>query len=139
MHSYVKAGFAAEISAIPDNHWEFFVEQTLDYWETEERIYVHASVDPDLDMDEQAEYVLFWQPLTAPMVHKSGKQIVCGHTSQKSGKPLVFDGGVCIDTFAHGGGWLSCLDAGKQTVLQTNESGAQRILPALDQRPRGKR
>ncbi len=139
MRSYVKEGYAAEISAIPDRHWQFLVEQTLDYWETDERIYVHASVDPKLDLDEQPESLLFWQPFTDPMVHKSGKQIICGHTAQKSGMPAVFERGICIDTYAHGGGWLTCLDAAKQTVLQTNERGEHRILPSLDHRPKGRR
>jgi serine/threonine protein phosphatase 1 len=61
------------------------------------------------------------------MAHKSGKQIICGHTSQKSGLPAIFDGGICIDTWAYGNGWLTCFDTDRQTFIQFTESGKHRV------------
>lgn len=126
LDSYMRHGYVREIEAIPAPHWKFLTEQTLDYWETDEHIYVHASIDPELDLDDQPDFLLFWQAFADPTIHKSGKQMICGHASQKSGIPAVFDKGICIDTFAHGGGWLTCLDSAKKTFIQTNERGEHR-------------
>ena len=125
MHSTASAGNSSPFLIC---HWKFLNEQTLDYWESERHIFVHASIDPELELDEQPEFLLFWQPFRDPTVHKSGKQIVCGHTSQKSGLPAKFAGGVCIDTRAYGGGWLTCLDTRARTFVQTNERGDCRTL-----------
>ena len=59
----------------------------------------------------------------------SGKIMVCGHSSQKSGRPLVTEDAICIDTFAHGGGWLSCLDVQADMLWQANRDGDVRQLP----------
>ena len=124
--SYQRRGFSRDLRALPTRHWQFLHEQLLGFWETQERIYVHAAVAPELAMEEQPEYVLFWERFTDPMAHRSGKQIICGHTSQKSGLPALFHGGICIDTWVYGNGWLTCLDVGAQTFTQTNERGGQR-------------
>jgi serine/threonine protein phosphatase 1 len=124
--SYERQGHGGTVNDIPDAHWEFFAEQTLDYWETDERIYVHGALDPWLDMEEQPAWLLFWQRFSDPLVHKSGKQIICGHTSQRDGLPKVFDKGICLDSCVYGTGWLTCLDAAQQTFLQTNEDGRVR-------------
>ena len=56
--------------------------------------------------------------------HRSGKRIICGHTSQKSGVVRDFGFAVCIDTHACGGKWLTCLDAATNCYWQANESGS---------------
>ena len=139
LRSYGKGSRPANISEIPPAHWQFFREQTLDYWETEERIFVHASLDPTMDLDEQPEILLFWQTFAEPTVHKSGKQIICGHTAQTSGLPAVFDNGVCIDTWVYGKGWLTCLDTRAYTAIQTNERGQHRMLRIPEWRRKGDR
>jgi serine/threonine protein phosphatase 1 len=58
--------------------------------------------------------------------------MICGHTSQKSGLPLNLGHTVCIDTFAHGGGWLTCLDVRTGLYWQANQNGGLRT-DALDQ------
>lgn len=129
----------AEFDAIPESHWRFYKEQILDYWETEERIFVHASVDPEKDMDAQSEVTLFWQPFADRMKHKSGKQIICGHTAQRSGLPVIFEGGICIDTCAYGGGWLTCLNTLEGVAIQANERGAHRMLKVQEPTRGGER
>jgi serine/threonine protein phosphatase 1 len=126
LRSYAYGDFGLGMDAIPNSHWRFLSDRLLDYWETDCHIFVHASLDPDLEMNEQPDFLLFWQPFTDPTNHKSGKQIICGHTSQKSGWPAVFGGGICIDTYAHGGGWLTCFEIGTQQFIQTNERGERR-------------
>jgi serine/threonine protein phosphatase 1 len=128
LNSYHRRGMGHGLNAVPKPHWQFLEEQTLDYWQTDRHIFVHASLDPKLDLDEQPEFLLFWQPFIDPTEHKSGKPIVCGHTSQKSGVPARFTGGICIDTWAHGGGWLTCFDTSAGKFIQTNERGEHRTL-----------
>ena len=127
--SYQRHGYTGRIEDIPSRHWQFFAEETLDYWETEKSIFVHATVDPALNMVDQPEYLLFWERFADPTIHKSGKRIICGHTSQKSGRPAIFDHGICIDTYAYGGGWLTCLDTATLQFRQANEAGQHRAFP----------
>lgn len=126
LDSYQRRGYSREIGAIPAEHWKFLSEQMLDYWETDQSIFVHASIDRELDLSEQPDFLLFWQPFTNPTIHKSGRQLICGHASQKSGLPAVFEKGICIDTWAYGGGWLTCLDTVRQTFIQCSDSGRHR-------------
>jgi serine/threonine protein phosphatase 1 len=126
MESYAKRGHGWGPQALPKPHDTFLRDQLLDYWETDRHIFIHASLDPELDMKDQPDRLLRWEPFRNPTRHKSGKQIICGHTSQKTGIPALFDGGLCIDTYIYGGGWLTCYDTGAQTFIQTNERGEQR-------------
>ncbi|HEY2343762.1 MAG TPA: metallophosphoesterase family protein [Chthoniobacteraceae bacterium] len=129
LDSYRNRGMLRGFAGIPERHRHFIFEQTLAYWETDERIYVHASVEPETDLFEQTDLYLLWEKFRDPMVHKSGKQIICGHTSQKSGLPAIFKGGVCIDTWVYGNGWLTGFDTGAETFFQTNERGGRRTFP----------
>jgi len=52
--------------------------------------------------------------------------MVCGHTSQKSGLPVNLGHAICIDTWAYGTGWLTCLDVTSGRVWQANQAGEQR-------------
>ena len=58
--------------------------------------------------------------------------MVCGHTAQKSGVPLVTGHAICLETWCSGRGWLSCLDLGSGLVHQANQGRATRVvrLPA---------
>ena len=104
-------GRSGTFEDIPREHWDFLEHNLLDYYETEHFIFVHAGVSYGVDMDEQSDNVLYWEFLGNEMKHQSGKTVIVGHSSQKSGVPKVVPGAVCIDTYCHGGGWLTCLDA----------------------------
>jgi serine/threonine protein phosphatase 1 len=110
---------------VPDSHWEF-LEQTRDYYEMWTHVFVHANLAPHVPMDEQPGYLLRWEPIICDVRHYSGKKMVCGHTSQKSGLPRNFGRAVCIDTWAYGKGWLTCLDVATERIWQTNQRGEQR-------------
>ena len=56
----------------------------------------------------------------------SGKTLVCGHSEQRSGVPLVIPGAIGIDTWCYGGGWLTCLDVETGHYWQANEVGETR-------------
>lgn len=55
--------------------------------------------------------------------------MICGHTPQKNGLPLMMPGWVCIDTDCQRGGWLTCLDVDRDHVYQANEAGNVREFP----------
>ncbi len=119
--SYSIPGKKFSLANIPQTHWEF-IEQTLDSWENEDYIFVHANLDPRFP-SQQSDWHLFWQKLTQPIPHCSGKTMICGHTSQKNARPLNFGHAICIDTWACGGGWLTCLDVYDGKIWQTNQQG----------------
>ena len=65
---------------------------------------------------------------TRSVPHCSGKVVVCGHTQQRSGLPLNLGHAVCIDTWAYGQGWLTCLDVLSGRIWQANQAGRVRTL-----------
>jgi serine/threonine protein phosphatase 1 len=114
--------------AIPIRHWRFLSGDCVPYHETDTHFFVHASVYPDLPLTEQPDYMLFWETLERGTWrrHESGKTMVCGHSVQRSGRPLVLDHAICIDTWVYGDGWLTCLDLGLEVYWQANECGETR-------------
>jgi len=123
--SYGSHGEQGWASTIPELHWAFF-EGTLRFFETERNVFIHACLDPELDMDEQPDWLLFWEFFERLRPHKSGKRIICGHTPQLSGLPANVGFGVCIDTGSVFGGWLTCFDTDSGKYWQANENGATR-------------
>lgn len=121
--SYGGSGMVRDVAP---EHWNFLEYNLLDYYETESHIFVHATVLCDSEMDEQPDYALYWEFLGPAMRHQSGKTVICGHTAQKSGVPKVVPGAICIDTYAHGNGWLTCLDVQTGKYWQTNLRGEKR-------------
>ncbi len=124
MESY--RGTGNGMGAVPPEHREF-LEATVPWWETESHIFVHASVNPSLPMEQQTEPDLFWKRVdfTAPP-HLSGKRVICGHSAHKDGVPKSNGHTTCIDTWAYGGGWLTALDVSTGAYWQARESGEVR-------------
>lgn len=115
--------------AIPERHWDFLREQLHAYHETGTHFFVHANVYPDSPLAEQPDYMLYWEKLeeAAWRPHESGKTMVCGHSVQRSGRPLVLDHAICIDTWVYGDGWLTCLDVESDLYWQANQRGETRM------------
>jgi serine/threonine protein phosphatase 1 len=109
-------------SSVPDAHWSF-LEQTIGVFETPKQIFVHAGLDPELDLDEQPDLNLFWEYFENIRPHKSGKKVICGHTPQTKGPPGDVGYAICIDTGCVYGGWLTCLDVDSGHYWQANEKG----------------
>lgn len=124
--SYSQGGSEATLEDIPDDHWNFIENICLDSWETTKHIFVHANLDPNLPLNQQSEEQLFWEKFINPQPHYSGKTMICGHTSQKNGLPVNLGHGICLDTWACGEGWLTCLDIDSGQIWQTNQQGQVR-------------
>lgn len=115
-----------DLADIPSEHWNF-LESTIRYHEIDRDFFVHAGVDPFVPLAKQPDEALFWLRFIDPQPHQNGKRMICGHTSQKSGLPENRGHAVCIDTFAYGGAWLTCLDVTTNHYWQTNEAHEFRI------------
>jgi serine/threonine protein phosphatase 1 len=124
--SYLPFGDGGQLVDVPDAHWQFLEEQTRGWFETPSHFFVHANAYPDCPLDEQPDFMLYWEGFDDPPPHESGKVMVCGHTSQKSGLPRSIGHAVCIDTWACGKGWLTCLDVGSGKYWQANQRGETR-------------
>jgi serine/threonine protein phosphatase 1 len=124
--SYSPFGDAGCLVDIPEEHWQFLEEETRGWFETTTHFFVHANAHSDYPFDEQPDYLLYWEAFADPPAHESGKVMVCGHTSQKSGLPRSIGHAVCVDTWACGKGWLTCLDVGSGKYWQANERGETR-------------
>ena len=127
---------ANTLDDIPEEHWEFLKTKLLPYHETESHIFVHAGAYAEIPTAEQPDFMLYWEQYSDSPRHESGKVIVCGHTSQRSGLPVTNGNAICIDTHAHGGGWLTCLHAESGCIWQANEQGETRKM-WLDELPSG--
>ena len=131
--SYLPDEKPRRLADVPDSHWQF-LEETRAWFETDSHFFVHANAYPDVALEEQPDYMLYWESFDEPAPHFCGKTMVCGHTSQKSGKPKNVGHAVCIDTWAHGEGWLTCLDVDCGKYWQANQRGETRrcVLDVLD-------
>jgi serine/threonine protein phosphatase 1 len=108
---------------LPVEHVEF-LKSSVDYFETESTVFVHANLEPGRPLAKQTAEWLRWTRFTGrekPL--PTSKRVVCGHTAQKSGRPAIGDGWVCIDTYVYGGMFLTALDVGKDLIYQASQTG----------------
>jgi serine/threonine protein phosphatase 1 len=125
LESYGSADRIVTLDAVPESHWHFIGKRLMDWYETDSHVFVHANLHPDLPLADQPPEWLHWQVLDRKWhrPHASGKTMVCGHTEQRIGLPMVLDRAVCIDTWAYGDGWLTCLDVDSGEYWQANDLG----------------
>ncbi|MCW0217880.1 MAG: serine/threonine protein phosphatase [Prosthecobacter sp.] len=126
--SYAPDGHSLSFENIPPSHLEFLYKRCLRYWETGKHLFVHANANSVFALSEQSDDWLFWARFEDSFPHVSGKTLVCGHTAQKSGLPSIRPQAICLDTWAYGEGWLSCLDVDSGEIVQANQIGKVRKL-----------
>jgi serine/threonine protein phosphatase 1 len=121
------ASYGWDIGNISESHLEF-LHNLRKHHETPTHLFFHANYIPDMTLDEQPDYALFWEHLFAavPGPHESGKIAIVGHTAQRSGEIKDLGHVVCIDTYCHGGGWLTALDVDTGEVWQADKQGRMR-------------
>jgi serine/threonine protein phosphatase 1 len=119
--------YGGKLSGVFPEHLDF-IRRCKRYFETDTHFFVHANYAADVPLDELPDYLLFWEHLFfhTPPPHDNGKIAIVGHTSQKTAE--IFDIGhvICLDTFCHGGGWLTALDVASGRVWQADRSGRLR-------------
>lgn len=135
LESYRRRGGEGDLEDVPAGHWRFFQRQCRYLYETESHFFVHAGALADVPLNQQPEGILLWERLFAAVPHQSGKTMVCGHTPQSSGVPLNLGHAVCIDTWACGHGWLTCLEVETGQYWQANQRRKTRtgtlVLPRM--------
>ena len=97
---------------IPEDYKTFLRDTCCDALETDDFIFVHGGLCPDLPLADQPLFALHWKRFDQNLKpHISGKKVVCGHTLGSN--LLVRDLGpaVCLDTGAFmSRGFLTCMD-----------------------------
>jgi serine/threonine protein phosphatase 1 len=114
-------------SRLPREHIDF-LRSWGDYHETPSHFYAHGNYLARKPLDQQPWHEMRWESLRnfLPRMHCSGKTAILGHTSNKQGEILNLGYLVCIDTYAHGGGWLTALEPETNEVWQANSDGEYR-------------
>jgi serine/threonine protein phosphatase 1 len=117
-------GKGCTLSCIPPAHIEF-IRTWGDYYETASNFYAHGNYLAREPLDKQPWEMMRWESLRnfQPEMHCSGKTAILGHTSQKQGGILNLGYLVCIDSYCHGGGWLTALEPETGNMWQTNIRG----------------
>lgn len=125
-------GFVGDLDVIPETHLRF-LDELIDFYETETHVFTHAAYQHDLPMDQQPAERLRWHSLRddVPLPHVSGKRFVVGHTASLEAEIVDLDYLVCIDTYCYGEGWLTGLDVHAGTVWQANQAGQSRTRPRI--------
>jgi serine/threonine protein phosphatase 1 len=122
--------YDGRIQNVPKEHVGFIM-RCRTYFETATHFFVHANYAPNLPLSEQPDYLLFWEHLHLhqPARHENGKIAIVGHTSQKNAEILNLGHVICIDTYCHGGGWLTALEPATGRVWQADLHGRLRSDP----------
>ncbi|WKD51038.1 serine/threonine protein phosphatase [Microbulbifer spongiae] len=110
----------SSVTQIPDEHIEFMA-QCLDYYETDDFIFSHAQPNPEKSMDQQTAEELRWEHREIETLHCTTKPVIYGHTTQRNSQVRALSSGWGIDTYAHGGGWLTALVLPQGEVIQVNQ------------------
>ena len=116
--------YGGTLDHVPAAHLEF-LRECVKFHETETHIFVHANYIPNLPLEKQPEFVLFWEHLSQhfPAPHVSGKIAVLGHTPQRFNQIFRRDHLICIDTNCCGRGCLTALDVDSGQLWQADASG----------------
>jgi len=117
-------GKGSALSEVPKKHLKF-IRSWGDYYETATHFFAHGNYQAQKPLPEQVWEEMRWRSLKyfMPKPHISGKIAVLGHTSNKQGLTINLGHLVCIDTYCHGGGWLTALDPARNRLWQANEAG----------------
>lgn len=112
-----------DLTIVPESHWGF-LNQLLPYYETDHFIFTHACPNMSKPLKQQTNEELRWWPNLSDQKHVSGKKVIFGHMSQRSGTPNYYGQNLCIDTSITG--WISCFDTDGKIVHQATQAGEYR-------------
>ncbi|MGD9648777.1 MAG: metallophosphoesterase [Pirellulales bacterium] len=121
---------ASEPTGLPDEHLQF-IAHARQFFETKTHLFLHASYDAHKHPSEFSPHVLRWESLweRIPPPHNSGKHVIVGHTALQEGEVFHLGYLTCIDTYCHGGGWLTALEPTTGQVWQADRHGTLREEP----------
>lgn len=108
LDSYLNGGSSDATNPIPTTHLDFFGDLSI-YYETDQYIFVHAGLKPNVPLEEQNEWDMLW--IREEFIYSDfdfGKRVIFGHTPFQ--EPIVFDNKIGIDTGAVYGNKLTCVE-----------------------------
>ena len=108
---------------VPEHHIRFLSDRCCDFYETDSFIFVHAGIRAHVSPGEEEVDRLQWMVLSSATAHLSGRTVVCGHSSQESGRIADFGHTICLDTGITKGKYLTCLDLGDFSYTQASPDG----------------
>lgn len=108
---------------IPDHHIHFIGERCRDFHETDSYIFAHAGIRSHVSPSEEDIDHLHWTVLSSAGAHSSGRTVICGHSSQATGRIADLGHTICIDTGITKGKFLTCLDLSDFTYIQSSAAG----------------
>ena len=127
-------GTGAALTEMPLAHIDF-LRTWGDYHKTDDHFFAHGNYVPKKKLSKQPWEEMRWRSLKyfTPGPHTSGKMAILGHTANKQGEIINLGHLVCIDTYCHGGGWLTALEPSTGKVWQANEAGELQLsaLPSV--------
>ena len=102
-----------------------FIRTWGDYHKNESHFFAHGNYLPEVPLSRQPWERVRWESLRVamPTKHYSGRTAVLGHTSNKQGKVLNAGHLVCVDTYCHGGNWLTAFEPATGQLWQANQQG----------------
>ena len=101
---------------VPESHMQFFTS-LLPYYETDDYIFVHAGLRPNIPLEKQSIEDLIW--IRYEFINSSydfGKTVIFGHTLFS--QPLIEPNKIGIDTGAVYGGKLTCIELPEVKIYQ---------------------
>ncbi len=92
---------------LPPDHARFY-QDLRPFYETEEYIFVHAGLKPEVPLEEQSEEDLYWiRGEFIASTEDFGRRVIFGHTPFE--QPLILPNKIGIDTGLVYGNFLTCL------------------------------
>ena len=92
---------------LPPDHARFY-QDLRPFYETEEYIFVHAGLKPEVPLEEQSEEDLYWiRGEFIASTEDFDRRVIFGHTPFK--QPLILPNKIGIDTGLVYGNFLTCL------------------------------
>jgi serine/threonine protein phosphatase 1 len=121
-------GPGAALAEVPPEHLDY-VCSWRDFHEAENHFFAHGNYLAEKPLNKQPWEEMRWRSLQffMPGPHMSGKIAVVGHTSNKRGQVVNHGHIVCIDTYCHGGEWLTALEPATGKLWQTNDTRAGKV------------
>lgn len=122
-------GVGAALAEMPQEHIDFLCTWG-DYHKSADHFFAHGNYLPKKKLSKQPWEEMRWRSLKyfMPGPHHSGRIAVLGHSANKQGKVVNLGHLVCIDTYCHGGEWLTALEPATNKIWQADEAGESRRL-----------
>jgi len=123
LSSYGAGTTADQLMKVPERHIRFLEGRCRDVFETDDFIFVHGGIRPDVAPGEEELEHLHWMKVTQAVPHHSSRTVICGHTSQETGRIVDLGHTICIDTGISREQRMTCLDLEDFSFVQASESG----------------